>query len=370
MSTLSHQPPSQLPSVWLITGATSGFGLHLVKHLLFRPHCEDLVIASGKERSIHILHSLASTLPSDIGPRLRILELDITTPPSQIKDSLRSALADWASKSPVWTDVGVDVLVNNAGYGSAGVMEECGGEANGLRQCFEVNCFGHVGVTNALLPGMRARARLSASNAGVKPTIVFMGSRSAWKTSGPLTGLYNSSKAALHAITDAYRSELATFGIRVLGIQPGGFRTNTIRTAGYERILARVNDVSRENSARSDSKETEEGISPRFFLPSHPGVQEGRPLRIPPADDPNVYGTLNEMGSKFLLGRAGKEDGDPEKAVKVIADVVKGEGPSRHLPFPNWLALGPDCVNDIRERCDSVLKDVAVWEDISCGTDF
>jgi len=369
MSTLSHLSPSPLPLVWLITGATSGFGLHLVKHLLYRPNCEDLVIATGKERSIHILHSLASTLPSEIGSRLRIWELDITTPPSQITDSFRSALADWASGSPAWKDIGIDVLVNNAGYGPGGIMEECGGEASGLRRCYEVNVFGQVGVTNALLPGIRARARdrAAAGDSETKPTIVFIGSRSTWKMAGPLTGLYSSSKAALHAIVDAYRSELAIFGIKVLGVQPGGFRTNTVRTVGYEKILAHVDGTS---GVQDPSHGEKVVISPRTFLPSLPLDQEDRPQRIPPADDPNAYAALNEIGHKFLLGRAGKEDGDPEKAVKVIVDVVKGEGPSKDLPFPNWLSLGPDCVKDIRERCESVLKEVALWEDISCGTNF
>jgi len=56
--------------------------------------------------------------------------------------------------------------------------------------------------------------------------------------------------------------------------------------------------------------------------------------------------------------------------VKVIANGVIGEGPSRNLPFPNWLTLGPNCVKGIRERCDSVLKEVVIRDDISCGADF
>ncbi|TBU96389.1 SDR family oxidoreductase [Phytopseudomonas dryadis] len=122
---------------------------------------------------------------------------------------------------------GLDVLINNAGYGAMGPLLD-GGSAN-LRRQFETNVFSVVGVTRALFPLLRRN----------KGLVVNIGSVSALLVT-PFAGAYCASKAALHALSDALRLELAPFGIGVLEVQPGAiessFGTQASRQA--EQLIA------------------------------------------------------------------------------------------------------------------------------------
>ncbi|KAF8190434.1 hypothetical protein K438DRAFT_2018754 [Mycena galopus ATCC 62051] len=171
--------------VWLITGASSGFGLSLVSSVLARG---DRVIATS-----------------------RSLELDVTAGPELLQCRIKEAVALWGT---------IDVLVNNAGSCHLGILEE-GGSAL-LRKQYEVNVFGLLDVTNACLPYLRAQN---------KATIVIMGSRSAWTCENMGIGAYGSSKAAVHAVAETLSVEVAPFNIRVLIVEPSAFRTRMVRTA-------------------------------------------------------------------------------------------------------------------------------------------
>jgi short-subunit dehydrogenase len=109
---------------------------------------------------------------------------------------------------------GVDVLVNNAGYGLMGALEDISPDA--IRRLFEVNVFGLLAFTQAFLPGMRSRRR---------GRIVILSS-AAGRVSTPFTGAYSASKFALEALSDALRLELAPFGIQVVLIEPGPIPTH------------------------------------------------------------------------------------------------------------------------------------------------
>lgn len=223
-----------------------------------------------------------------------------------------------------------------------------------------------------------------------------------------MTGLYTSSKAALHALVDTYATELAPFGIKVIGVQPGAFRTNTVRLVHYEDGLHKVVEGKGAESiaaTEAGSEKKEEPIvelSPRTFLPllgthsSESGKERG--LYQHPSDNLTAYKAQIDAGKKWLIDRAGKEPGDPEKAVKVLVDVVKGEfrawdsspffflgpfvqfslsylssiageGVALNKPTPKWLTLGRDSVEDIRDKCALVLKQVEEWEEVACATD-
>jgi hypothetical protein len=162
-------------------------------------------------------------------------------------------------------------------------------------------------------------------------------------THDPQTGIYTSSKAALHAIVDTYTGELRPFGIKVLGVQPGGFRTNTIRLASYENGLTPTEEATEANSLKF--RDAVEGgqeakthpideipaplLSPRTLLPHSPSY-----LAI------EAYRPHAEAAQAMLLARAGKELGDPRKAVKVIVDVVLGELhplDTLSISFPSYL---------------------------------
>ncbi|MBY8932823.1 SDR family oxidoreductase [Pseudomonas fluorescens] len=116
---------------------------------------------------------------------------------------------------------GLDVLINNAGYGAMGPLLD-GGVAAMQRQ-FETNVFSIVGVTRALFPVLR----------GAKGLVVNIGSVSGILVT-PFAGAYCASKAAVHALSDALRMELAPFGIRVMEVQPGAIQSSFAKNAGHE----------------------------------------------------------------------------------------------------------------------------------------
>lgn len=142
---------------------------------------------------------------------LETLDLDVTN-----DESAERAVAEIERRAS-----GVDVLVNNAGIAIAGVMEEI--SLDDLRKQFETNFFGAVRMAKRVLPDMRERRRGRIINM----------SSIAGKVSNPLMGPYSSSKHALEAMSDAMRLELASFGIRVVIIEPGFIPTN-INRAGAE----------------------------------------------------------------------------------------------------------------------------------------
>ncbi|WP_095106137.1 SDR family oxidoreductase [Pseudomonas sp. Irchel 3E20] len=116
---------------------------------------------------------------------------------------------------------GLDVLVNNAGYGAMGPLLDGGVQA--LQRQFQTNVFAPVGVTAALFPLLRASRGLVVNIGSVSGVLVT-----------PFAGAYCASKAAVHALSDALRMELAPFGIRVMEVQPGAIASSFAKNAGHE----------------------------------------------------------------------------------------------------------------------------------------
>jgi NAD(P)-dependent dehydrogenase (short-subunit alcohol dehydrogenase family) len=180
------------PPVVLITGCSSGIGKAAAIAAAARGH---RVYATARDPGS--LRELAG------GGRIRTLALDVTD-----TDSIRSAVAS------VLGEAGrLDVLVNNAGYGQYGAVEEVTAEE--WRREFDVNLFGAVEVTRAVLPAMRqARSGRIVNVSSV-----------AGKIAIPFAGPYCASKHALEAVSDSLRVEVAPFGIRVVIIEPGPIAT-------------------------------------------------------------------------------------------------------------------------------------------------
>jgi NAD(P)-dependent dehydrogenase (short-subunit alcohol dehydrogenase family) len=212
----------------LITGATAGIGRHAAIHLSARGH---RVIATG--RNEQILAQLKAAHPA-----IETLRLDVTS-----ADSIAAARE---AVDALTGGRGVDVLVNNAGYGLVGPMEEIS-DAD-LRAQFETNVFGLVAVTRAFVPGMRARGFGRVIN------ISSVGGRMVF----PFFGAYNATKFAVEAMSDAMRMELRAFGIHVVLVEPG-----VIKTEFADRSMSFVDRYRRPDSpyaavlARADKiKET------------------------------------------------------------------------------------------------------------------
>jgi NAD(P)-dependent dehydrogenase (short-subunit alcohol dehydrogenase family) len=135
---------------------------------------------------------------------------------------------------------GIDVLVNNAGIGYAAAIEE--GEDKNVRAVFETNVFGLINIIRAALPAMRGRGRGTIVNISSTNGVVSM----------PGLGFYSASKHAVEAITDALRGEVAPLGLKVLTVEPGGFRTGIAgrnlrsrRIAAYDQTAHQIMDFLR-----------------------------------------------------------------------------------------------------------------------------
>lgn len=181
--------------VWLITGCSTGFGRVFAEAALADGHA---VVATA--RNAASLEGLGVVAPD----RLLSLTLDVTDP-AACHRAVEAAVAKFGR---------LDVLVNNAGYGMVGALEES--SSGEIRRLFETNVFGLIEMTKAALPGMRARksgwiVNLS-SIAGLAAT--------------PGFSIYNASKFAVEGLSEALVGEVASFGIRVLLVEPGPFRTD------------------------------------------------------------------------------------------------------------------------------------------------
>ncbi|KAJ7485556.1 hypothetical protein FB451DRAFT_1337677 [Mycena latifolia] len=259
--------------VWLITGASSGFGRSLISSVLARG---DRVIATS--RSLDPIQNLEGT--SD---NLRLFQLDVTSGEELIKCRVADAVAAWGR---------LDVLVNNAGSCYLGILEE-GGSAL-LRKQYEVNVFGLMDVTSACLPYLRAQN---------EATIVVIGSRSAWATDLIVNLEFlpgATSKAAVHALTETLTLELAPFNIRVLLVQPSAFRTSMVRTADNYNIS---NPIEAYDGARRESMD---------FYAARDGTQVGDPDKAMEAVVDVVRGEGAAKGKPWpgylLLGKDADRD--------------------------------------------------------------
>lgn len=116
---------------------------------------------------------------------------------------------------------GLDVLINNAGYGAMGPLLDGGVQA--MQRQFETNVFSVVGVTRAMFPVLRRSRGLVVNIGSVSGVLVT-----------PFAGAYCASKAAVHALSDALRMELSPFGIRVMEVQPGAIASSFAKNAGHE----------------------------------------------------------------------------------------------------------------------------------------
>ncbi len=213
----------------LITGCSSGIGRALAEEFYRQGY---FVYASARRPE-----SIA-----DLAGKMKVLKLDVTDS-AQIKEAL----------SQIEKEVGkLNILVNNAGFAAIGPVAEM--PIDDLRQQFETNVFSAIHLIQAAIPLLR-----KAENA----TVVNIGSVSGILTT-PFAGTYCASKAALHALSDALRMELAPFGIRFVTVQPGAIRSNfgdrseqdLRRRMGENSLYAPIQDAIVRRAQASQEKPT------------------------------------------------------------------------------------------------------------------
>jgi NAD(P)-dependent dehydrogenase (short-subunit alcohol dehydrogenase family) len=270
---------------WFITGASSGFGLSFARYALEQGYN---VVATA--RTPGKLETLTSGAPD----RLLVHKLDVTVP-GDAEQAVNAAMDRFGR---------IDVLINNAGYGIVGAVEETP-EAE-LRAQLETNFFGAVAVTKAVLPYMRIR------RSGAIVNISSLGGQLSYGG----YGAYSASKFALEGISEALAQEVASFGIKVLIVEPGAFRTSFAADA----------------------------------LKHMPVLEAYR----------DIIGGIRD----FSHGMDGTQEGNPAKAAAAIDKALSAAN------TPLRLQLGADAVTAVRAHSENLLKDLAAWERVALDTRF
>jgi NAD(P)-dependent dehydrogenase (short-subunit alcohol dehydrogenase family) len=179
---------------WLVTGCSTGIGRAIAEAALDAGH---RVCVTA--RSVQAIEDFAS-----YGNHALVVPLDVTER-EQVVAAVDAVEDTWG---------GVDVLVNNAGYGYLSAVEE--GDEEEVRRLFDTNYFGAVSMIKAVLPGMRAQASGHIINVSSMTGLV----------ANPPNAYYSSTKFALEALTEALAKEVGPLGIKVTAVEPGGFRTD------------------------------------------------------------------------------------------------------------------------------------------------
>ncbi|MES2069846.1 MAG: oxidoreductase [Pseudomonadota bacterium] len=270
---------------WFITGASSGFGMAFAQFALQRG---DNVVATA--RTPAKLDDLTKVAPD----RVLVHKVDVTKP-AEAKNAVHAALKRFGR---------IDYVINNAGYGIVGALEETPEEE--LRAQMETNFFGAFAVTQAVLPALREQRSGAIVNISSMGGQISFGGFSA----------YSASKFALEGISEALAQEVAPFGIKVLIVEPGAFRTGFAADA----------------------------------LKHMPQIDAYK----------NIVGGTRE----FAHNMDGTQAGDPMKAAKAVAIALEAE------TTPLRLQLGADAVGAVRGHAEQLLKDLAAWEKVGSETAF
>ncbi|WP_427017664.1 oxidoreductase [Pseudarthrobacter sp. P1] len=260
-------------STWFITGCSTGLGRALAEAVL--DHGFNAVVTA---RDASTVQDLAAAHP---GTALA-LSLDVTDG-AQISAAVRQAEDRFD---------GVDVLVNNAGYGYRAAIEE-GGEAD-VEALFATNFFGAVAMAKAVLPGMRAR------RSGAIVNISSIGAR----LSPEGSGYYSATKAALEAMTASLRKEAQPLGISAMAVEPGAFRTDYAGRSLTQSAEA-IADYAQTAGKRRKENDT-----------AH-GTQQGDPAKAARAIIAAVQGP--DTPGLLLLGN------DSVTAFRVSLDALRAE---------------------------------------------
>jgi NAD(P)-dependent dehydrogenase (short-subunit alcohol dehydrogenase family) len=238
-------------STWLITGCSTGLGRALAEAVIGAGH--NAVVTA---RNVTRVADLSDAVPD----RVLAVALDVTKP-DQVASAAQQAQQRFG---------GVDVLVNNAGYGYRAAVEE--GDDADVRTLFETHFFGTIAMIKAVLPGMRSRrsgAIVNISSIGVQLTPVG-------------SGYYSAAKAAIEGISGALRGELAPLGISVTVVEPGAFRTDFAGRSLAESATL-IDDYAATAGQRRKKHDTMDGNQPGDPAKAGAAIVAAVESREPPA---------------------------------------------------------------------------------------
>jgi NAD(P)-dependent dehydrogenase (short-subunit alcohol dehydrogenase family) len=271
---------------WFITGASRGFGALITQEAL---DAGDAVVATARN---------PQTVVDRFGahPHLLAVKLDVADE-AQAHEAARAAIQRFGR---------IDVLVNNAGYGLLGAVEEA--TAGEIEALYRTNVFGLLGVTRAVLPHMRRQRSGHVVNiSSIGGYVSYQG----W-------GIYCSTKFAVEGITEALASELAPLGIKATVVEPGFFRTDFLDQTSLVTSPHVISDYADTSGAMRD----------------------------------------------FAAGHNHAQPGDPARFAKAMIELVASANPPVRMPF------GTDTVAAIERKHASVERELATWRTLAVSTDF
>jgi NAD(P)-dependent dehydrogenase (short-subunit alcohol dehydrogenase family) len=271
---------------WFITGASRGFGALVAKEAL---NAGDAVVATARNPQ-HVIDALGDH------PNLLAVALDVTN----------EAQAFEAAGAAVKRFGRIDVLLNNAGYGLLGAVEEAA--ASEVESVFRTNVFGLLNVTRAVLPHMRRQRSGHVINIS---SIGGYGSYPGW-------GVYCATKFAVEGLTESLAIELAPLGIAATVVEPGFFRTDFLDDTSLSRTAHEIADYAE---------------------------------------------TVGAMRS-FAAGANHAQPGDPAKLAKAL--IVLANAPKKPLRLP----LGSDTVAMIEDKNAKVAAELTEWRPLALSTDW
>lgn len=284
---LKRQMENSNQKVWFITGASKGLGLALAKRLLNEGYK-----VAATSRSLNDLETA-------IGNHTNFLPLAVS-----IIDE--KSVAEAVDKTVSYFGQ-IDVVVNNAGYGLAGALEELtDAEA---RQNFDVNVFGSLNVIRYVLPHLRKQESGHIFN---------IASIGGFTGAFPGFGIYCATKFAVHGFTESLAAEVKPFGIHATVVSPGYFRTNFLKDSSLN-------------------------------VPQNPL---------------DAYASVREMQALHENEINGNQPGDPEKAAAVMMEVALQQQPPLHL------FLGADAYSFAEAKIESVKNDLESVRHIATATNF
>src|ERR1019366_6903621 len=284
MTTKNRQSATTEKPVWFITGCSTGFGRELAKALLAGGY--RVVVTARKPSEVRDLAALGESL---------VLKLDVTQQ-GQINAAIKAAAKQFGR---------IDVLVNNAGIGYFAAVEES--EESEIRRMFEINVFGLSRMIQTVLPGMRKRRQgfiVNFSSIG--------GLRSF-----PSVGYYNATKFAVEGLSESLWQEVEPLGIKVMLVEPSGFRTDWAGRSANESKL-QIDDYA-----------------------ATAGAWRSRVRAI-----------------------SGNQPGDPVRAAHAIMMAIESPNP------PHRLLLGNDAYEAATAKLEELRKQFSAWEAVSRGADF
>jgi NAD(P)-dependent dehydrogenase (short-subunit alcohol dehydrogenase family) len=284
MSKTENESTKNEMPVWFITGCSTGFGRELAMHLLERGYTT--IVTARNPDDVSDLARVRNSL---------VLKLDVTDQ-DQIDKAIKTAEERFGR---------IDVLVNNAGIGYFAAVEES--EEDQVRRMFEINVFGLSRMIQAVLPGMRKQRK------GFIVNFSSIGGLCSF----PALGFYNATKFAVEGLSEALWQEVEPLGIKVMLVEPSGFRTDWAgRSANESKQLI--------------------------------------------AD----YAATAGVWRRNVRAISGKQAGDPVRAAHAILQVVESPNPPHHL------LLGNDAYEAATTKLQILSKEFSSWEAVSRGADF